>query len=110
MENSEYRNKEIEAFLESEYVNIQEGESRVLEFLKNKEKVVKKPDFNGNPIEKVQYIVIDPEDPERTERKFELTRKHVRKIYNELRKGSFVLEVFRTGRLNQTEYHVKVIR
>ena len=53
MENSEYRNKEIEAFLESEYVNIQEGESRVLEFLKNKEKVVKKPDFNGNPIEKV---------------------------------------------------------
>jgi hypothetical protein len=34
MENLEYRNKEIEAFLESEYVNIQEGESRVLEFVK----------------------------------------------------------------------------
>lgn len=37
MDTSIYKNKEIESFLESEYMNIQEGESRILEFLKKRE-------------------------------------------------------------------------
>ena len=41
------------------------------------------------------------------EKKFELSKKHVPKIYNELKKGKTVLEVFRTGLAKQTEYHVK---
>ena len=51
----------------------------------------------------------NPEDPQRREKKFELSKKHVRKIYNELMKGKTVLEVFRTGLGKQTEYHVKAI-
>jgi hypothetical protein len=58
----------------------------------------------------VQFIVVIPEDQQRRERKFELSRKHVPKIYSELKKGKTVLEIFRTGLGKQTEYHVKAIR
>jgi hypothetical protein len=48
-------------------------------------------------VKKVQFIVINPEDLQRREKKFELSKKHVPKIYNELKKGKTVLEIFRTG-------------
>ena len=101
-------NKEIEEFIEGDYITVKEGESRVLEFDINKMKLVDKTDFNGNPVKKVQFIVIDPQDPQRREKKFELSKKHVPKIYNEL-KGKTVLEIFRTGQGKQTEYHVKAV-
>jgi hypothetical protein len=103
-------NKEIEEFIEGDYITIREGESRVLEFDINKVKLVDRTDFNGNPVRKVQFLVTNPEDPEGREKKFELSKKHVPKIYNELKKGKTVLEVFRTGLGKQTEYHVKAIR
>jgi hypothetical protein len=103
-------NKEIEEFIEGDYITIREGESRVLEFDINKIKLVDKTDFNGNPVKKVQFTVINPEDPQRREKKFELSKKHVHKIYNELKKGKTVLEIFRTGQGKQTEYHVKAVR
>ena|SRR5947208_10360660 len=105
-----YENKDIEAFIESDYISIRDGESRTLEFLKNKEKVVDRTDFNGKPIKKVQFIVMDPEDQEIKEKKFELSKKHVPTIYSELKKGYTVLEIFRTGLGKQTEYLVKAIR
>ena len=106
------QNKELEEFIEGDYISIKEGESRVLEFDINKIKLVDRTDFNGSPVKKVQFIVVvaNPEDPQRRERKFELSRKHVPKIYNELKKGKTVLEIFRTGLGKQTEYHVKSIR
>jgi hypothetical protein len=103
-------NKEIEEFIEGDYISIKEGESRVLEFDINKIKLVDRTDFNGRAIKKMQFIAINPEDPQRRERKFELSRKHVPKIYGELKKGKTVLEIFRTGQGKQTEYHVKAIR
>jgi hypothetical protein len=107
---SVYENKELEDFIEGEYVNIRDGESRVLEFIKGKEKLVDKTDFNGKPTKKVQFIVIDPEDPQRKEKKFELSRKHVVKIYNELKKGKTVLEIYRSGTGKETSYIPKGIR
>jgi hypothetical protein len=104
------QNKELEEFIEGDYISIKEGESRMLEFDINKIKLVDKTDFNGNPVKKVQFIVTNPEDPQRREKKFELSRKHVPKIYNELKKGKTVLEIFRTEQGKQTEYHVKAIR
>jgi hypothetical protein len=62
----------------------------------------------------VQFIVIlvvaNPEDPQRRERKFELSKRIVSKKYNKLKKGKTLLKVFRTGLEKQTEYHVKAIR
>jgi hypothetical protein len=103
-------NKEVEEFIEGDYITIKEGESRVLEFNINKIKLEDKTDFNGNPVKKVQFLVIDPQDQQRREKKFELSKKHVPKIYNELKKGKTVLEIFRTGLGKQTEYHVKAAR
>lgn len=40
----------------------------------------------------------------------ELSKKHVSKIYNELKKGKIMLEIFRTGLGKQIEYHVKATR
>jgi hypothetical protein len=81
----------------------------VLEFDINKMKLVDKTDFSGNAVKKVQFIVINPEDLLRREKKFELSKKHVPKIYNELKKAKTVLEVFRTGLGRRTEYDVKAI-
>ena len=58
----------------------------------------------------MQFIVIDTEDPQRRVKKFELSKKHVPKIYNELMKGKIVREIFRIGLGKQTEYHIKAIR
>ena len=102
--------KEIEDFIEGDYITIREGESRILEFDINKLKLVDKTDFNGNPVKKVQFLVINPQDEQQREKKFELSKKHVPKIYDELKKGKTVLEIFRTGLGKQTEYHVKEIR
>lgn len=103
-------NKEIEEFIEGDYITIREDESRTLEFDINKIKLEDKTDFNGNPVKKVQFLVMDPQDQQRREKKFELSKKHVAKIYNELKKGKTALEIFRTGQGKQTEYHVKAIR
>lgn len=64
-------------------------------------------DFNGKPTKKVQFIVIDPADPEQKEMKFELSRKHVPKIYNELKKGKTLIEIYRSGAGKETynTYH-----
>src|SRR5918911_1238613 len=97
-------NKEIEDFIEGDYITIREGESRILEFDINKLKLVDKTDFNGNPVKKVQFLVINPQDEQQREKKFELSKKHVPKIYDELKKGKTVLEIFRTGLGKQTEY------
>src|ERR671930_1274947 len=101
---------ELEDFIEGDYISIKEGESRVMDFDINKVQLVEKTDFNGNPTKKVQFIVTNHGDPAKREKKFEVSRKHAAKIYNELKKGNIVLEIFRTGQEKQTEYHVKAIR
>jgi hypothetical protein len=111
MENQtiKYENKEIEAFIESDYVNLKSGDpAQTFEFLKNREKVVDKIDFNGKPTKKVQFIVINTQDPKR--KKLELSRKHIPRIYNELTKGYSVLEILRVGMGKETQYIVKGVK
>lgn len=72
-------------------------------------KLVDRTDFSGNAVKKVQFLVIDPQDKQKREKKLELSKKHVPKIYNDIKKGKTVLEVFRTGLGRQTEYDVKAI-
>jgi hypothetical protein len=89
-------------------VNLKSGEpAQTLEFLKNREKIVDKLDFNGKPTKKVQFIVVNPKDPQRKEKKMGLSRKRIPRIYNELRKGYTVLEILRVGMGKDTQYIVK---
>jgi hypothetical protein len=84
--------------------------AEALEFIVTKTKVVDKLDFDGKPTKKVQFVVIDLQDPQRTEKKLELSRKHIAKIYNELQKGKTVIEIYRSGVGKETVYISKSIR
>jgi hypothetical protein len=108
---SYYQNKEIESFIESNYVSIKDRETKVFEFLANRAKVVHKTDFNGKPTKRVQFIVIDVNDTEqRKEKIFEVSRMHVAKIYDELKNGKTILEISRIGNNKDTRYLVKPVR
>ena len=75
-------NEEVENFLEGNYVKIESGESRTLEFSLDKESIVDTLDFNKNPIKKVQFSVTDPaRRPNQTEKIFQLSRKHGYKVH-----------------------------
>jgi hypothetical protein len=105
-----YENKELEKFIEGNYIGIKDGETRVLQFLPNKTKIVEKNDFNGKPTKRVQFTAIDINDAQRLEKIFELSRMHVGKIYDELKKGKTVLEISRFGSAKETRYLVKAVR
>jgi hypothetical protein len=69
-------------------VNLKSSEpAQTFEFLKNREKIVDKIDFNRKPTKKVQFIVVNQKTQREKKRKkkLELSRKHTPKIY-ELRK------------------------
>jgi hypothetical protein len=108
---SYYQNKELESFIESNYVSIKDRETKVFEFLANRTKIVDKMDFNGKPANRVQFIVIDVNDTaQRREKIYEVSRTHVSKIYDELKKGKTVLEISRLGSGKDTRYFVKSVR
>jgi hypothetical protein len=108
--NQFYQSKEIESFIESSWITIKDKETKVLEFIPDKTKVVDKVDFNGKPQKKVQYVAIDINDPQRKEKFFEVSRSHVAGIYNELKNGKTVLEISRLGSGKDTRYLVKAVR
>lgn len=105
-----FYNREFEDYITSDYINLKDKQSGVFEFVKGKEKIVEKLDFNKNPVKKAQFVVIDQADPERKERILELSRMHVPNIYNELKKGATILELYRSGVGKETRYIVKPIR
>jgi hypothetical protein len=105
-----YQNKEIESFIENNWISIKDRETKVLEFVPGKTKVVDKTDFNGKPVKKVQFVVIDINDMQRKEKYFEVSRVHVAKIYDELKNGKTILEISRMGQNKDTRYFVKAVR
>jgi hypothetical protein len=105
-----YKNLEIESFIESGWVSIKDRETRVLEFIPNKTKIIEKPDFNGKLTKRAQFVVIDINDMSRKERFFEVSRMHVSKIYEELQSGKTILEISRSGSGKDTRYFIKAVR
>jgi hypothetical protein len=59
---------------------------------------------------KVQFIVIDPNNAEETEKKFEVSMRHAAKIYPQLQQGNDVLEIYKSWAGIKTDYIVKPIR
>jgi hypothetical protein len=107
---SSYQNKELEEFIQSNYLSIKDGETKVLQFMTNKTKVIEKPDFTGKPSKRAQFTVIEINDANRKERLLELSRLHAGKIYDELKKGKTVLEISRSGSAKDTRYFLKPIQ
>ena len=63
-------NADILEFVESDYISLEDNTSKKFEFLPGRERVVSKT-YEGNPITKVQFLVIDLErkDLQRGEKK-----------------------------------------
>jgi hypothetical protein len=99
--------EDFEDFLEGDYVNMEDGDKRVLEF-RTKGTVVSKRGFKGDMVEKVQFEVTNW--GKLKQKKLELARAHARKVYAELQKGFSVLELQRTGSASDTRYIVKGIK
>ena len=109
--NSEYEREKFEDFLEGEYISIKDGESRTLEFIPGKAKVIEKLDFNGNKVQRPLFIVKDPNRSMiQNEKKFELSRKHAEKVYKELKNGKTILEISRYGTGKDTNYIIRPIK
>ena len=104
-----YQNKEIEDLIESNWINIKDGETRVLQFITDKSKVVDKTDFAGKPTKKVQFCVTDINKPGK-EKYFEVSRIHAAKIYEDLKAGKTILEISRLGTGKDTRFFVKAVR
>lgn len=77
---TQFRSPTIASFMESEYVKIEDGETRVLTFIKGLETIVKKTFQGKQQADKLQYIVFDNADPRRKQLKFELSKKQVAKL------------------------------
>jgi hypothetical protein len=105
-----YQNKDLESFIESSYLTIKDGETKVLEFVPNLTRIIEKPDFNGKMAKRAQFTVIEVNDANRKQKIFELSRLHIQKIYDELKKGRTILEISRSGSAKDTRYFIKVVR
>jgi hypothetical protein len=88
------------------------GNNNKIEFLPDKTILVNKKDFNGKEVQRVQFTVIDleREDLNRKQKKFELSRKHVKKVLEEFKKGKTIMQVIRSGTGVNTNYIIKAVK
>jgi hypothetical protein len=103
---------DIQDYIESEYLKIEDGQTRTLEFLPNRTTLENKTDFSGKPTQRAQFIVIDleREDQRRKEQKFQqLPKKYVRKMIDEFRKDKTVFQITRSGTGINTNYIIKAL-
>jgi hypothetical protein len=95
---------EIDEILSNKYVNIGPGQKRVLKFIP--EKGIKKVDkmYNGEPAEKIRFIVVEPNTGNETERFFDVGKRSARLILPKLKEGHRLLRMERVGSGKETLY------
>lgn len=86
---------------ESQYVKLEDGETRILQFNPERMKQVE-----GQYGLRIQYMVIDPNYADRGEKKFEAGKQTSKDIDAQLRQGNRVLKIRRLGEGTDTKYSV----
>jgi hypothetical protein len=86
---------------ESEYVKLEDGETRILQF--NPEKI-KRVEGNFGP--RIQYLVIDPNYSDKGFKKFEAGKRTSNDIDAQLRQGNRLIAVKRLGSGTDTKYSI----
>lgn len=97
---------EIEQVLNksSQYVRIEQGESKILHFVvMRKIEEVEKP-YNGQLYKKISFTVIDKENNDNSEKIFEVGKRSARLIHAKLKEGYTVLKIERIGSGKDTLY------
>jgi hypothetical protein len=86
---------------ESEYVKLEDGETRVLQF--NPEKIKQ---VEGQYGLRIQYMVIDPNYSDKGEKKLEAGKQTSHDIDSQLRQGNRLLKIKRLGSGVETKYSI----
>ena len=86
---------------ESQYVKLEDEETRVLQFDPDRIKHVE-----GQYGIRIQYLVIDPNYADKGEKKFEAGKKTSNDIDTQLRQGNRLLKIRRLGIGTDTKYSV----
>ena len=95
-------NKNMELWkAESQYVKIEDGETRILQF--NPERI---KHVEGQYGVRIQYLVIDPNYSDKGDKKFEAGKRTSNDIDAQLRQGNRLLKVKRQGSGKDTKYSV----
>ena len=104
--NQENYYDEIDEILGNKYINIGPGpgQKRVLKFMPEKgiTKVVKP--YNGEPAEKIRFIVAEMNDGSGTEKFFDVGKRSARLIVTKLKEGHRLLRIERVGSGKDTLY------
>ena len=102
--------KEVQEFVESDYISLEDNISKALEFLPGREKPVN-TEFKGNTIAKMQFIVIDLErkDLQRKEKKLTLPKGAARAVIDQFIKGKTIMQITRLNDKQGIRYEVKAV-
>lgn len=97
---------EIEQILnkDSNYVNIAEGEKKVLRFVTTKRIIEVDKVFNGQPGKQIRFIVTEPKVDSNAEKNFDVGKRSARLIIAKLREGHTLLSIERIGSKKDTLY------
>lgn len=95
---------EIDEILSNNYINIGPGQKNVLKFMPEKgiTKVVKP--YNGEPTEKIRFIVAETNNGSGTDKYFDVGKRSARLIVAKLKEGHRLLRIERVGSGKETLY------
>ncbi len=95
---------EIDEILGNKYVNIGPGQKKDLKFMLEKgiTKVVKP--YNGEPAEKIRFIVAETNEGNGTQKFFDVGKRSARLIVTKLKEGHMLLRIERVGSGKETLY------
>jgi len=88
----------------SKFMNLEDGEVRILSFNPEQIEIVDKQGFDGKPVKKARYTVVDPNRSEEGEKWFEGGKRVASRISKLMNEGHFVLKVERQGLKTDTVY------
>jgi len=88
---------------DSKYVKIEPGEKRTLHFDPEKMEPVDS-EYNGEKTIRYQYTVTDPNQPDQSEKWFQLSKRNSAQVDTLLAEGKSILKVHRIGAGKDTLY------
>lgn len=112
MMNGKYSEQEINNINEidqqlskdSQYITITIGNSRILRFVTERKIEEVEKTYNGQAIKKIRFIVVDPNDENKSEKYFDVGKRSARLIIAKLKAGHTLLKLERIDSGKETLY------
>ena len=98
--------KEIEELLDNynEFISIEPGSSKILQFIPRRKIEEVEKTYNGQPVKKIRFIVIEPNSNNKKEKSFYVGRRSARLIIDKLKEGHTLLKIESIGSGKDTLY------